>query len=189
MAESKNNVLTHGLRGKVGGMLVFRQMNGKTFVSTVPEKSDEVSEKQKTQRRKFRNATIYGKSALENPENREIYEAAAAKKGRTPFIAAVADFLNAPEIELIDLSDYTGQPGDIIKVEAHDDTLVKEVHVSIINADGSTVEEGQATLDASGYVWTYTAQQNNDNLDGNKIVVSVSDLPGNVTTEEAMNDE
>jgi hypothetical protein len=187
MAESKNNVLTHGLRGKVGGMLVFRQMHGKTFVSTVSEKPEEVSEKQKLQRRKFRNATIYGKSSLEIPESKEIYEAAAAKKGRTPFIAAVADFLNAPEIELIDLSNYTGQPGDIIKIEAHDDTLVKEVHVSIINSDGSTIEEGYALPDASGYVWTYTAQQNNDNFDGNKIVVSVSDLPGNVTTEEVKN--
>jgi hypothetical protein len=187
MAESKNNVLTHGLSGKVGGIMVFRQIRGKTFVSTVPEKSDEVSEKQKVQRRRFRNATIYGKSALEIPECKEIYEAAAAKKGRTPFIAAVADFLNAPEIELIDLSDYAGQQGDIIKIEAYDDTLVKEVHVSIINADGSTVEEGQAVPDASGNVWTYTAQQNNDDLGGNKIVVSVSDLPGNVTTEEVKN--
>jgi len=29
MAESKNNVITHGLSGKLGDLIVFRNWNGK----------------------------------------------------------------------------------------------------------------------------------------------------------------
>ena len=37
MAESKNNVLTHGLSGKVGDLIVFRVRGNKTFVSSKPK--------------------------------------------------------------------------------------------------------------------------------------------------------
>jgi hypothetical protein len=45
------------------------------------------------------------------------------------------------------------------------------------------VEEGEA-VQGAGKVWVYTAVQNNENLDGDKIVITVSDLPGNVVSEE-----
>jgi hypothetical protein len=183
MAKQKGNVVTHGLSGKVGDLLVFRQRDGQTIVSKIPEQSKTVSEKQKAQRHRFRQAVIYARSAVEDPETKEIYDAVAAKKGKTPFIAAVADFLGVPEIEHIDLSRYTGQQGDTIRLEVSDDTMVKYVHVSIIKSDGSLLEEGEAKPDVSGYVWTYIATQNNSDLSGDKIVVSVSDLPGNVVEE------
>jgi hypothetical protein len=65
-----------------------------------------------------------------------------------------------------------------------DDTLVKAVTVSITNADGSTVEEGAAQADVSGHIWIYTATETNDNLEGDKIAVSVYDFPQNVSKEE-----
>jgi hypothetical protein len=52
---------------------------------------------------------------------------AKAKKGRTAFNTAVADFLNAPDIDTIDLSGYTGQPGDLIRITVTDDYKVQEV--------------------------------------------------------------
>jgi hypothetical protein len=123
---------------------------------------------------------IYAQSALEAPETKEIYATVAKKKGKTPFTAAVADFLNVSEIRLVDLSNYSGQEGDTIKIEVIDDTVVKCVQVSIIATDGTLIEEGGAVPDASGYVWTYTAVQTVGDVSGSKIVVSVSDLPGNV---------
>ena len=50
MAESKNNIVSHGLSGKVGDLLVFSQRNGKTVVSKVPkdDSTGELSDKQKT---------------------------------------------------------------------------------------------------------------------------------------------
>ena len=38
MAKSENNIITHGLSGKIGDLLVFKQVNGKTIVSKVPKK-------------------------------------------------------------------------------------------------------------------------------------------------------
>jgi hypothetical protein len=50
MAKQRGNVVTHGLNGKVGGLLVFRQKDGETIVSKIPEPSKKVSEGQKKQR-------------------------------------------------------------------------------------------------------------------------------------------
>jgi hypothetical protein len=185
MAKQERNVVTYGLSGKIGDLLVFRQRDGKTIVSKVPQMSKTPSEKQKEHQHRFRQAIIYAQAAVHSPETKDVYEsAAAAKRGRTPFIAAVADFLNAPGIHLIDLSGYTGQAGDTIRIEVSDDTLVKDVIVSIINANGSPVEEGAAQADVSGHIWTYTATETNDNLEGDKIVVSIHDFPQNVSKEE-----
>jgi hypothetical protein len=183
MAKQKGNVVTHGLSGKIGDLLVFRQVDGKTVISKVPEPPKKVSEKQAEQRRRFRQAVIYAKSAVESPDTKEIYGKMAAKKGRTPFIVAVADFLHVPEIRHIDLSNYSGQAGDTIRIEAEDDAMVKYVHVSIITSEGTLIEEGQATPDISGYIWTYAAKEDNDRSNYGKIVVSISDLPGNVVEE------
>ncbi|MDR2149208.1 MAG: hypothetical protein LBE91_22435 [Tannerella sp.] len=180
MAKQDYNVVTHGLSGKVGDLLVFRQVAGKTIVGKVPRKSDKVTEKQLEQRKKFQSAILYGKT----PENRELYEEKASKKGKTSFHVAVADFLNAPNIENIDISGYTGMPGDTIRIRVTDDFAVREVTVLITNADGTKVEKAQAVPDSIGYEWTFTAAQENVSLDGDKIEISVSDTPGNLTAEE-----
>jgi hypothetical protein len=182
MAKQKGNVVTHGLSGKIGDLLVFRQRDGKTIVSKMPEQSKTVSEKQREQRKRFQQAVIYAKSAFASPETAALY-AETAKKGKNPFSVAVADFFNAPDIYTVDLSDYTGAPGDEIRIVASDDFAVKSVHVRIVNADGSPVEEGDATH-GTGDLWIYTAVQNNENPVGDKIVITASDLPGNVAVEE-----
>jgi hypothetical protein len=53
MAKQRGNVVTHGLRGKVGGLFVFRQVDGETVMSKIPERSKTVSEGQKRQRKNF----------------------------------------------------------------------------------------------------------------------------------------
>ncbi|MDR1865206.1 MAG: hypothetical protein LBR08_06500 [Bacteroidales bacterium] len=57
------------------------------------------------------------------------------------------------------------------------------MHVQINSADGLPVEDGEAKHGA-GNLWIYAATQKNTGLGSAKIVVSASDLPGNVTTEE-----
>jgi hypothetical protein len=183
MAKSTNNVLTHGLSGKIGDLLVFRQRDGKTIVTKVPEQSKTASDKQKEQRKRFQQATIYAKNAVEAAGTKEQYgESAKKKKGVTAYNVAVADFFNAPDIQTIDLSAYTGQVGDEIRVTVSDNFAVKAVHVQINNADGSLVEEGDAAHSA-GNLWIYAATQPNESLDGDRIVITASDLPGNVTGE------
>jgi hypothetical protein len=183
MAKSKGNVITFGLSGKVGDLLVFRQRDGQTIVAKLAERSKKASEKQEAQRRLFQRATVYAKAAAGDPQLKDLYGAAAKKKkGITDYNVALADFCHAPDIETIDLSDYSGAAGDEIRVIVSDDFAVKSVHISISNADGSTVEEGYASQ-GLGNLWTYIATQNNESLDGDKIVVSASDIPGNITVE------
>jgi hypothetical protein len=184
MAKSKNNVITFGLSGKFGNMVVFRQYAGQTIVAKVPEQSKNVSLTQKEQRKRFQHATIYAKAAIYDPETGELYEAAARKKkGITAYNIAVADFFHAPDIETLDFSAYRGSAGDEIRIIASDDFAVKSVRVKISKADGTTVEEGQATHGA-GNLWIYTATADNDMLDGDRIAVIASDFPGNITEEE-----
>ena len=180
MAKQTRNVVTHGLSGKIGDLLVFRQVAGKTVVGKIPQTSKEPSEQQLEQRRKFQQAVLYAKSAAADPAMDAAYKK-AAKRGQTGYNVAVADFFHAPDILNIDVTGYTGAPGDVIRIQVSDDFRVKEVKVTISNADGTLVEEGNATTDAIGYVWTYTATSANDTLEGDRIEISVSDIPGNKT--------
>ena len=75
MAKQTNNVVTHGLSGKVGDLLIFRQRAGKTVVAKVPQPRKVTSEQQKEQQRKFQRAVLYAKSALADSEiQRLIFE-------------------------------------------------------------------------------------------------------------------
>ncbi|WP_379963399.1 hypothetical protein [Epilithonimonas sp. UC225_85] len=180
MAESKNNIITHGLSGKVGDLIVFSQRDGKTYVSKAPKpKTVEDSPKQKEHKLKFQKATLYAKSVINNPELKQMYAAKAdTSKGMSTYNVAVADFFNAPEIQSIDLADYKGKKGDIIRILAIDDFAVKTVMVKIESENGNLIEEGAAT--DSGYEWLYTVTITNTNLTGCKITVTASDYPANL---------
>ena len=182
MAKSVNNIITHGLTGKIGDLLVFRQVDGKTVVSKVPRKTTTVTEKQKQQRAKFQEAVIYSKAVMQDALQKEEYAKEAKEKGIQTNAVAIADFLKAPRIEEINLSEYTGKKNDIIKIKAFDDFKVKAVTVKIENADGTLVEEGNAV--ESGLYWIYTAKQNNADLSGDKITVRATDIPDNLTEKE-----
>jgi hypothetical protein len=187
MAKQENNVVTHGLKGKIGGLLVFRNRHGQTIVSKIPERSSRpLSEKQKEHQKRFQKAVIYATIATQVEETKDLYaDAAQHKKGVTAYNMAVADFLNAPSIEDIDLSGYTGEIGSEIKIIVTDDFMVKFVHIQISNEDGSLLEEGEAE-NRAGALWVYKASQNNPNSGNAKIEITASDLPGNITKEEVL---
>jgi hypothetical protein len=183
MAESKNNVLTHGLTGLVGDMIVFRNRGGKTFVSTKPkERTGEPSENQKQHQGRFQEAILYAKTAIADPATKAEYSKAIAGN-ETAYNIAVADFFHAPDIKDVDLSKYAGKIGETITIRATDNFKVTEVSVTIFNADGTEVEHGLAVISANGIDWLYTASAENASLDGDRIVIRASDLPGNVTEE------
>lgn len=95
MAIVKNNLITEGLSGKLGNMLVFRNMGNKTIVSTVPKANENPSEDQKLNREKFQSAVIYRKSAISEPTTKLAYKKAGVKEGLSAYNVAVADFYNA----------------------------------------------------------------------------------------------
>jgi hypothetical protein len=184
MAESKNNVVTHGLSGLVGNLLVFRNHAGKTVVSSKPHmRKGEPSEAQKKQRDRFEEATLYGKSVLSDPALKAAY-AAAAPEGTTAYSVAVGDFLKAPNLKEVDVSKYTGKKGDTIEVKATDDFKVASVSIAIYNVDGSLVEQGNAVQQPNKEKWLYTATADNTSPSGDKIVIRAYDLPGNTTEKD-----
>jgi len=180
MAESKKNLATEGLSGRVGNFVFRRRKSDdKVFVSRVPVQSEEEpSESQKVVHRKFQKAIVYGKSAISDPATQELYAAKAAG-GRSAFNVAVADFFNAPQIEEINLDNYTGQVGSTIAITVTDDFMVSEVHVKIENQDGTLVEEGEAQPGNTEFEWVYTGTVLNESLAGDKITVTAYDMPGN----------
>jgi hypothetical protein len=180
MAKQRRNVVTHGLSGKVGGILIFRQTATGTVIQSPPRMSGEVSESQRAHRRKFQRAVLYANVVEQDPATKEVY-ASKAKKGQTARNVAVADFLRAPDIEVIDVSGYHGQPGDTIRIEVTDDFAVKEVKVVISDPDGILIEEGYAIPEITGYEWTYTATSINESVKGDRIEIFASDTPGNIT--------
>ncbi len=181
MAQSKNNIITHGLSGKIGDLIVFSQRGNRTIVSKAPrEQTGEASTKQKEVRSRFQQAVLYAKSVMSDPASKSAYaDVADQEKGISAYNIAVADLFNAPEIEEINLSLYTGNLGDVIAVKVTDDFKVVQVKVSIHNADGTLVEEGAAV--EQGTEWIYTATVKNDNLAGDKITIQASDLPENIS--------
>lgn len=184
MAESKNNVIVHGFTGKFGDLLVFRQVAGKTIASKAPAAPQgEPSEKQLAVRARFQQAVLYGRAVLADPATKKTY-ADAAPNGQSAYNVAVADFFQAPDIAEIDVSGYTGQPGQVIKIKVTDDFKVKTVKLTIQNEDGSLVEEGDAVQLGNSADWTYTATAPNANLTMDKITVTATDNPANLTTEE-----
>lgn len=183
MARSTNNLITLGLHGLIGDMLVFRTRNGKTFVSAKPkERTGELSEAQQAHNSKFQQATLYAKAITADPFMKEAYRE-ASKSGAPAYNVAVADFFHAPDIHSVDLSNYSGKIDDTIAIIVSDDFRVKEVTVKIINADGTVVEQGSADL-VSADTWLYRAKAENISLDGDKIEIKASDLPGNISVKE-----
>ncbi|HCR89324.1 MAG TPA: hypothetical protein DIW50_02445, partial [Prolixibacteraceae bacterium] len=130
MAQSKKNIDTEGLSGRVGNIIFRRRKSDdKIFVARRPVASEEEpTEAQINVQRKFQRGIIYGKSAIADPATKALY-AVKATDGRSAFNVAVADYFNAPRIELINMDGYTGAVGSTIIITVTDDFAVSSVHV------------------------------------------------------------
>jgi hypothetical protein len=183
MAKVTLNPALKAIHGRVDD-LVFKRYNGHEMVSPVPDRTGIVpSANQLAQMDKFRLAALYGKAALADPQTRTVYEDAAARKGMPVFALTVADFLNAPAVDEIDLSDYAGQIGDKIAVRASDDVEVKGVQVAIREQGGAVLEQGAAVLETASNTWVYTATTTLAQGQAVSIEVSATDRPGHKTTK------
>jgi hypothetical protein len=182
MAKSNNNVITHGLTGTIGDMLVFRQRAGKTIVSNIPHKSEkEPTAQQQAVRSRFQQAILYGKTITQNNTDKAAYGAVAAP-GQNAFNVAVADFFHAPDIQEINVSGYTGNKGEFILVKAMDDFMVVDVQVRIEDSNHNLVEQGSAIQESDGITWKYETTNPQGTVSGFKITVFVHDKPANEST-------
>ena len=108
---------------------------------------------QAAQRERFRRAHEYASRVLADPLARAVYARLGRERGKPTNILLASNYLNPPEILLVDLDGYHGGSGEPIRVAAYDTIEVVAVRVSIRTDDGTLVEAGDATNDHGA--WTY----------------------------------
>ncbi|RJP49244.1 MAG: hypothetical protein C4583_12960 [Anaerolineaceae bacterium] len=179
MAKVKLNPVLEKFQGKVGD-LVFKRYGDEVVVGRSPDRSNiQPTAAQLEHQARFRQAVLYGKLVMADPDKKAVYEQAAKAKGKPVFSLTVADFFNAPVLDEVDLSEYSGAAGDPIVIRAYDDFKVARLLVTVSDSEGQEIESGEAveTLPASGR-WVYTASENAAQGSTVRISVLVSDQPG-----------
>ncbi|MBK9927384.1 MAG: hypothetical protein IPP66_19110 [Anaerolineales bacterium] len=181
----KLNPMFEGLRGQMGGV-VFRKVNGETIVSRKPSFLGAPTVEQAAHRERFKLAAAYGKSVLADPVARELYEAVANSKKISTFALSVADYLNAPVIYEVDLSAFSGEIGQTIRVKAGDDFGVVKVNVTIADKASNLVYEGDDAIETApgSGIWLYTTTGGIPDGVTAKISVVATDRPGGTTLQE-----
>jgi hypothetical protein len=183
MAIANDNVIMRFQRGRIGG-LIFRVWGENTVVSKAPDYSKiPRSEAQKANSRRFKVATAYGHRVLNDPVAYAFYDK-KRRRSQTVWNVAIADYMRRPEIAEIDVWNYKGKAGNTIRVKAIDNYIVASVIVTIINALGFEVESGMAVQMPGSEVWVYKALEQNPEWRGGRVVVRVTDSPGNVESAE-----
>ena len=169
MAKVKNNALVEGISGSVGGM-VFRQLpNGETWVSGKPDFSRrKFSQGQKSHQSRFQEAAAYARMAT---KTHPIYAQLAAGTVKSPYNWALSDWFNPPVIHNIK------RMGNLIRVEASDNVMVAKVRVTILDAEGKVLEQGEA-VQADDDWWEYVSSKEG------KVMAEAWDLAGNEVRKE-----
>lgn len=186
MAKSNNFILkdSSGSFGK--SLTITRKKSGTIQLGKHRgENTTPPSEKQLEIQNRFKNAIVYGKAVMNNPELKAQYQA-AAKKDQSAYNVAVRDAFKAPEIGSINTGLYTGEIGSKITVRAIDDFKVAGVRVKITNAAGVVVEQGDAVQQSNGLDWLYTATVVNGEVQGSRVAATAIDLPANETVLEVV---
>jgi hypothetical protein len=180
MARIRNNNLTRGLSGMVGGQMVFRTWNGKTYLSNAPSKPKKQSKRQKENRMKFKEATAFAKRMMLDPVKKAEYKAIADKlELPNAYTAAITEYMRKPEIKKVDTSNYTGKENEEIKVEVTKKNFeVQEVEVIIVDKNGVVIEEGKATKEPYSD-WVYKTTTTIHELEGIQFLIKARERTGN----------
>lgn len=179
MAKVRNNLIMQGLSSMLGNQITIRQDKaGRTIISARPQHNPNraFTDSQKQHQHSFREAAAYAQTA----RSMDVYISKAAGTSMNPYNVALADWFHAPEILELDLGDWTGQPGKVLRVKALDDVLVTRVDVVIRNENGTTLEQGSATQ-ADGLWWEYTTRVSASGSGSLTVFATAQDLPGNIT--------
>jgi len=178
MSNSKSNALTRNYSGKFGNQIVFRNRNGISIMAMPPRRRGAPpTVAQEEARKRFRLASRYAKSVLENPDMLAFYTARSTNS-LTPYILAMTDHLRPPYVSAIDATGYDGTVGSMIRIAADDNFAVTEVDVIIQDDSGQLIEKGLCVQDQLTGLFVFTATAAVTNLSGVEIIATAHDHPG-----------
>jgi len=161
------------------GDMVFKKRGKKVYVSIKPRGTGEPSEAQINHRKYFKKAVNYATTALADETSRAFYAELAGRREMPVRALCMADFLNSPAIDELDLSKYGGRIGDPILINTSDDVGVVRVDVVLAETDGRVIEQGQAVeLGAGTGNWAYSATTLINTGSFISIAVEAFDRPG-----------
>jgi hypothetical protein len=187
MALIKENDLTEGMSGKFGKKIVFRVVRGVTVATRRSTTERVQSEKQLAQRERFQRAVQYASAKLQDPVAKKEYKLMAGNGAfSNAFATAVGDYLALPKVLDVNATGFTGAAGSTIPILLSDNFKTIKMKVSILSADGSVNEFGEASFKTGDTEWKYVTTQALPSLTGVKIVVTAIDRPGNETIFEKL---
>ena len=161
MATSTTNELLAQVSGKVGGMFVVRQRNGKTVICKLPKPYEKPpTPGQLANRERFRKAHDYAKAAIRDPEKKK-YDATRARKGQSAFNAAFRDAFHGTVTDVSLSAD--GRTAGLKIVEKDRRVFrqlapgrVKQLKVRLLHTSGYEMEKGHPVYSAKREQWEYT---------------------------------
>jgi hypothetical protein len=181
MSIVNNNPLLKGASGMLGGNFVYKQWRGRIIMANKPAKRKGNSARQQQQVDRFREAIDYAKQQMANPERKALYEKGINDRKFSANAVALSDRLHAPKIHEIGAMNYSGEPGEIIRIRATDDFMVASVSVTITGGDNQVVEAGEARPRGKRGLWRMTTTVRNTHVPGTVIAVEAKDMAGNET--------
>jgi hypothetical protein len=157
MSDVELNETINGYRGSIG-KLVFKKYKGRTIVGRKVKSSKPPTEGQLAQRAEFTEAAAFATSVEANPALLAFYEPIAEQRDLTVRAVAMGDYLKKPVIKPLDLDNYKGHIGDLIKIRAIDNNGLADLDVIILDQDGIPLESGKAIEEGTrSGKWIYTA--------------------------------
>lgn len=168
MAKVHSNIFAYGLTrsGKIviADNPMFDDHRGPT--STTKSHQDSLQE-----------ATTYANFA----QHQEVYIDKAQGTGTTAYTIAMADWFGAPKVLEIDVDNWTGEIGQVIRVKAKDNVMVARVTVVIRDAEEKVLETGEAVrLEEGSAWWSYITQSLIKMTPFPIVEATAQDLPGNM---------
>jgi len=182
MAKGRTHPLLEDLAGAIGDLVFYRDANGQLIIQRKGKRKAPLSAGQIAHNELFKRASEYGNAVQSDPELSAQYRPLCRGTRMRPYHVGVRDFLRAPVIESINLESFSGRPGQVIRIEAKDDTGVVRVIVLIRDMAKKVIEEGTAVLSLIQGLWLYTSQTEIDSQTSILVEATAVDRPGNEGT-------
>ena len=124
------------------GDTVFREVNGETIVADKPGKRKEpLSDKQTEVQYRFTDARDFYRKVKLVPELLAMYEKAAEAAGKSVYMMCRKDWYSVPLVRGLELAQYHGQAGGVIKFKVQDDILAAKAIVTLSDEEEGTLIE------------------------------------------------